>query len=339
MMRMAISPRFHARSFFIPEDFCQYTEPVEFEEFEAVEKVRGSPKKQGSGARAVATRAGQVIGIGPTGCQVLSGEEALHCKPKAGLAVGDYVDFDELGTVRRIRSRRTTLSRPDPNNPRLERVIAANMDVVVMVVSIRSPPLRPGLIDRYLIAIQKGKAEPVLCVNKTDLVESEAEYAPLEPYRGLGVRTFLVSTKRDEGIAELRAALANQLAVFVGHSGVGKSSLINALKPDAGAVIGKISAVWNRGRHTTSGSTMYQMADGLRMIDTPGVREFGLWKLTADELAGHFHDFDGPRARCQFANCTHTHEPVCGVRDAVEAGEVPHARYETYLRIRQTIEE
>jgi len=312
---------------------------VEFEEFEEVEKVRGGPKKQTPSARAVSTKAGQVIGIGPTGCRVLSGEDALQCKPKAGLAVGDFVDVDEQGNIRCLRPRRTTLSRPDPNNPRLERVIAANMDVVVMVVSIRSPPLRPGLIDRYLIAIQKGKAEPVLCVNKVDLVESEDEYAPLEPYRGLGIRTFLVSTRRDEGIAELRAALANRLAVFVGHSGVGKSSLINALKPDAGAVTGKISAIWNRGRHTTTGSTMYQMADGLRMIDTPGVREFGLWKLTADELAGHFHDFDAPRAQCQFANCTHTHEPVCGVREAVEEGEVPRARYETYLRIRQTIED
>src|SRR6202035_4870020 len=149
----------------------------------------------------------------------------------------------------------------------------------------------------------------------------ESEYTPLDPYRGLGIRTFRVSTKREEGIAELRAALANQLAVFVGHSGVGKSSLTNALKPDAGAVTGNISTVWNRGRHTTTGSTMYQMADGLRIIDTPGVREFGLWKLTADELAGHFHDFDEARTGCQFTNCTHTHEPICGVRDAVKEGE------------------
>jgi ribosome biogenesis GTPase len=311
---------------------------VEFEEFEEVEKVRGGPKKQGSEARAVAIRAGQVIGIGLTGCRVVSGEQAVQCRPKSGLAVGDFVDLDDAGNVRRIHTRSTTLSRPDPNNPRLERVIAANMDVVVMVVSIRSPPLRPGLIDRYLIGIQKGGAEPVLCINKVDLVENESEFSLLEPYRSLGLRTFRVSTKKDEGIMELRAALANQLAVFVGHSGVGKSSLTNALKPDAGAVTGKVSAVWNRGRHTTTGSTMYEMADGLRIIDTPGVREFGLWKLSPDELAGHFHDFDIARAGCQFGDCTHTHEPICGVREAVKEGTVPKARYETYLRIRQTIE-
>src|SRR5260370_40811609 len=143
----------------------------------------------------VATRTGQVIGIGPTGCRVLSGDDAVVYKPKTGLAVGDFVDVDDAGNVRNIHPRNTTLSRPDPNNPRLERVIAANMDIVVMVVSIQSPPLLPGLIDRYLIGIQKGGAEPVLCVNKVDLVASEAEFAPLKPYRGLGLRTFLVSTK------------------------------------------------------------------------------------------------------------------------------------------------
>ena len=109
---------------------------MEFEEFEDVEKVRGGPKKQGSGARAVATKTGQVIGIGPTGCRVLSGDDAIQCKPKAGLAVGDFVDLDEAGNVRNIHPRKTTLPRPDPNNPRLERVIAANMDIVAMVVSI-----------------------------------------------------------------------------------------------------------------------------------------------------------------------------------------------------------
>ncbi len=310
---------------------------MEFEEFEEVEKIRGGPKKQAPGGRTIPTRQGQVIGIGPTGCRILSNDEGLPCKPKAGLAVGDFVDFDETGNIRQIHPRRTTLSRPDPTNPRLERVIAANMDIVVMVVSIRNPELRPGLIDRYLIGIQKGGAEPVLCVNKCDLVQSESEYAPLEPYRNLGLRTFRVSTKQEIGIPELRAALANQLAVFVGHSGVGKSSLTNALKPDAGAVTGKISAIWNRGKHTTTGSTMYQMANGLRIIDTPGVREFGLWKLTPQELAGHFHDFDAASVHCQFADCTHTHEPVCGVREAVEDGAIPIARYETYLRIRQTL--
>jgi ribosome biogenesis GTPase len=247
------------------------------------------------------------------------------------------VDVDEQGNIRVVQPRRSTLSRPDPNNPRIERVIAANMDVVVMVVSLRSPDLRPGLIDRYLIAIQKGGAEPVLCVNKVDLVEREEEFNALEPYRSIGLRIFRVSTKKNLGLAEFRAALAGKLAVFVGHSGVGKSSLTNALKPGAGAITGRISQMWNKGRHTTTGSTMYQLVDGLRIIDTPGVREFGLWKLTPGELAGYFREFDEPGNQCQFTDCTHTHEPVCGVRDAVENAALSRVRYETYLRIRQTL--
>ncbi len=310
---------------------------MEFEEFEEVEKVRGGPKKQ-SPERVVPTKAGQVIGIGPTGCRVLCGDEAIACKPKAGLTVGDFVDLDDQGNVRSVQPRKTTLSRPDPNNPRIERVIAANIDVVLMVVSIRSPALRPGLIDRYLIAIEKGGAEPVLCINKADLIESDDDLEPLEPYKEIGLRMYPVSTKQGEGLAELRAELAGKLAVFVGHSGVGKSSLTNALKPDAGAITGKISKVWNTGRHTTTSSTMYLLADGLRIIDTPGVREFGLWKLTQAELVHSFHEFDEPSRECQFTDCTHTHEPVCGVREALEAGTISVARYETYLRIRESLD-
>jgi ribosome biogenesis GTPase len=314
----------------------QYTEPVEFEEFEEVEKIRGKPRKTG-GIRNIATKPGQVIGIGPTGCRVVLGEEVLACKPKAGLAVGDFVDLDDLGNVRNIHPRRTTLSRPDPTNPHLERVIAANMDVVLMVVTIRSPEFRPGLIDRYLIAIEKGRAQPVLCVNKVDLVPSPDEFSVLQPYRDLGLQIIFLSTKTGEGLMELRSTLAGKLAVFVGHSGVGKSSLTNALKPEAKAVTSHISQYYQKGRHITTGSTMYQLADGLRLIDTPGVREFGLWKLTPAELASYFHDFDEPAKGCQFANCTHSHEPVCGVREALEEGRLSVQRYETYLRIRETI--
>lgn len=309
---------------------------MEFEEFEEIEKVRGKPKKTG-GIRAIATRAGQVIGIGPTGCRVLLNEEAVACKPKSGLAVGDQVDLDDLGNIRTIHPRRTTLSRPDPTNPHIERIIAANIDAVLMVVTIRSPDFRPGLIDRYLIAIEKGRAQPILCVNKIDLVPSPDEFSVLDPYRNLNIPIIQLSTRTGEGLVELRAALAGKLAVFVGHSGVGKSSLTNALKPEAKAITSHISQYYQKGRHITTGSTMYQLADGLRLIDTPGVREFGLWQLSPAELAGHFHDFDEASKLCQFANCTHTHEPVCGVRDAVNEGTIALQRYETYLRIRETL--
>jgi ribosome biogenesis GTPase len=131
--------------------------------------------------------------------------------------------------------------------------------------------------------------------------------------------------------------LAGKLAVLVGHSGVGKSSLMNKLKPDANAATGEISRLYQKGQHTTTASTMYTMRDGIRVIDTPGVREFGLWDLTAAEVERHFHDFDAYRSKCQFANCAHTHEPVCGVKDALESGGISRARYECYLRLREEV--
>ncbi|MCU1258871.1 MAG: rsgA [Bryobacterales bacterium] len=315
---------------------------MEAEDWEEEEKVRSAPRgasKTGAAkGRIQATREGQITAIGPRGCEVVpTGGNPLACKPKSGLAVGDRVMFDETGTIRRVLPRETTLSRPDPMNPRLERVIAANVDVVVMVAAIRAPVLRPGLIDRYLIAIEKGGSEALLCITKIDKMESVEELGQVEPYRRLGIRVFPVSMKTGEGVEELRGALAGKLAVLVGHSGVGKSSLMNRLKPDANAATGEISRLYQKGQHTTTASTMYTMRDGIRVIDTPGVREFGLWDLTAAEVERHFHDFDAFRPECQFADCSHTHEPVCGVRKALGRGVIAQARYECYLRLREEV--
>lgn len=312
---------------------------MDAEDYEEIEKVRGGPRKSGAAkAPAHVTREGQITAIGPRGCEVVpEGGEAIACKPKSGLAVGDRVEFDETGVVRRVLPRLTTLSRPDPMNPRLERVIAANIDVVVMVAAIRAPVLRPGLIDRYLIAIEKGGSEPLLCITKIDKMESAAELEQVDPYVRLGIRVFPVSMKTGEGVEALRGALAGKLAVLVGHSGVGKSSLMNRLKPDANAATGEISRLYQKGQHTTTASTMYTMRDGIRVIDTPGVREFGLWDLTAAEVERHFHDFDEYRRACQFADCAHTHEPVCGVKTALENGAIARARYECYLRLREEV--
>ena len=338
-MRIAISPRLRARSFFIQDLIASILSEVPAEDYEEDEPVRGPWKKRTATEKAaVETRTAQISFIGPRGCQGLVADETVYVKPQSSIAIGDRVEIDSTGTIRTVLPRDTTLSRPDPLNHRNERVIAANVDLVVIVAAMRAPDLRPGLIDRYLIAIEKGGAEVVLCLTKIDRVENDAEFRVLDPYRALEIPIYPVSNKTGAGVEALLTALAGKLAVLVGHSGVGKSSLMNAFAPDTNAATGEISKLYQKGRHTTTSSTMYRLARGIRIIDTPGVREFGLWDITVAEVERTFHDFDAYRGACQFKDCSHTHEPICGVRDALGEGKIPEQRYAAYLRIRDDVE-
>jgi ribosome biogenesis GTPase len=266
----------------------------------------------------------------------------IAARQKSALAVGDRVVVGEESGAWRLQEvlpRRTVLSRPDPMNPRRQRLIAANIDIVVHVVSIRKPPLRPRLIDRYLIAIQRGGAQPMLCVNKIDLAEDRAaELAPLAPYAGIGVPVMACSTKTGEGIDALRAALQGKTAVLVGHSGVGKSSILNALDARLDLATGDLHRR-GTGRHTTSASTLHDLGDSTYLIDTPGVREFGLWDLDRASLRDYFPEFAEAGEWCRFNDCTHVHEPSCEVRRRVESGELNAARYDTYLRLAEDLEQ
>jgi ribosome biogenesis GTPase len=255
------------------------------------------------------------------------------------LAVGDRV-VAAGDTIERVLPRRTVLSRPDPHNPNLQRVVAANIDVVIHVVSVKTPPLRPRLIDRYLIAIQRGGAAPVLCVNKVDLLEQEEldeELSRLEPYHRIGIPIVLCSTKTGQGLDTLRDLAAGRTSVLVGHSGVGKSSILNALDERLELATGGLHRR-GTGRHTTSSSTLHDFGDGTYLIDTPGVREFGLWDLDLPTLASYFPEFDEVSDGCRFNDCTHTHEPGCAVKAAVEEGTLSADRYETFLRLADDID-
>jgi len=275
----------------------------------------------------------QVVSVSSGRCHVISDGRLFSCRNQLPVAPGDIVALVEGQRVKRILPRRTFLSRPDPGNPRLEKVIAANMDVVVVVVAVADPPLRPGLIDRYLIAIERGGADAAICVNKCELGTRDAIEQVMHPYRALPAPIVVCSAQSGEGIDDLRAIISGKLCVFVGHSGVGKSSLLNALLPGAGAATGGVGSGTGKGRHTTTRSQIYDLSGGARVIDTPGVREFGLWKLDPAEVRLYFHDFDEAAGSCRFSDCTHLHEPDCMVRAQVEAGLIAPSRYQRYKSI------
>ncbi|HEX7190669.1 MAG TPA: ribosome small subunit-dependent GTPase A [Thermoanaerobaculia bacterium] len=283
-----------------------------------------------------------VMSVTGANCRVFRDGEEVDCnvpphiamRRGSALAAGDRVILSG-DTVETVLPRQSVLARPDPINKHLQRMIAANIDVVVHVVSVKSPPLRPRLIDRYLIAIQRGGAQPVLCVNKIDLLseeEREEELAKLAPYRDLDVPVIAVSTMSGEGLDALRREVEGKMAALVGHSGVGKSSILNAIDERLHLATGGLHRR-GTGRHTTTRATLYDFGAGTYLIDTPGIREFGLWDLDRESLRDYFPEFIEPSEWCRFTNCTHVHEPDCEVKRRIGAGELNRARYETYVRL------
>jgi len=295
----------------------------------------------------MAESTGIVISVGSRRCRLFVDGNESDClipseiarRQRSEIAVGDRVRAapSDHGPWRllNVLPRRSVLSRPDPSRPHLQRLIAANIDLVVHVVSIKSPPLRPGLIDRVLIAVQRGGARPAICVNKIDLIaphERPSALEPLRSYSDLHVPVTVCSTRSGEGIDALRELIEGKTCAFVGHSGVGKSSILNALDARLSLATGALHKR-GTGRHTTTASTLHDLGNDTLVIDTPGVRQFGLWDLSAEELRQSFPEFEEAAEWCRFNDCTHLHEPSCEVKRRVERGEIDRARYETYVRM------
>ena len=258
------------------------------------------------------------------------------------VAVGDAVVLYSLPgsgwLLTEVRERRTRLSRPGPDaRDHLDIVVASNIDVLVIVVSVDRPRFHPRFVDRFLVTAQLGGVEAVLFLNKCDLLPP-GEQPDLATYERLGVRVVRGSATSGEGIDELRRILTGRWSAFAGNSGVGKSTLIAALCPEESIGVGEVREKDGRGRHTTTRATIYGLPGGGRIVDTPGIRELALHRLTVPELGLYFTEFEPLFGRCRFNDCIHVHEPGCAVRAAVEAGTIDADRYASYVRILETLE-
>ncbi|HTP58709.1 MAG TPA: ribosome small subunit-dependent GTPase A, partial [Spirochaetia bacterium] len=231
-----------------------------------------------------------------------------------------------------IRPRKTSLTRWNKKG-RAPQVLAANADLAVCIASPSSPPFRPRFIDRLIVAAEAGKLTPVIVLNKTDLPGAPEVQERLEHYRMMGYTVHSCSAMTGQGIAELLQILKGATAVFVGQSGVGKSSLLNALSPELLLKVGEVSQKHDRGSHTTNFSSLLLLDGGLRVIDTPGIRELELADILPDEVGFHFRDFIPHMENCEFQPCLHAGEPGCSVMRAVENGQIHPDRYESYVRI------
>jgi ribosome biogenesis GTPase len=254
-----------------------------------------------------------------------------------GLVTGDRVvwcEGDPMGVVVAQMERHSVLSRPDPYGKL--KPVAANIDQILLVIAPLPEP-HANLIDRYLVAAEVVGIEPVILLNKTDLLVGDpglqsAMDELLSIYPTLGYRIIRTSIK-DSGLEELHSALRERTSVFVGQSGVGKSSLVNVLLPDADIRVGALSENTQKGTHTTTTAQLLHLECGGTLIDSPGIREFGLWHMSREQVEQGFREFRPFLGTCKFRDCQHEHEPECAILAAVESGAISEQRLDNYRRI------
>jgi len=262
------------------------------------------------------------------------------------IAVGDDVIIEATErheyVIQEILERHNYIIRQSPRNKHQRHIIASNIDLALLIVTISQPRTSLGFIDRFIAAAASFHIPVKIIINKIDLIK-EKEMEQLEymqiVYNRLGYDVICSSTITNEGIEQIRAVLANKTTLVAGHSGVGKSTLLNVLQPELNLKTGKISEKWGKGMHTTTFATMFQLFENTFIIDTPGIKEFMMLQVEPEEVSGYFIDIKQFATNCQFNNCLHQNEPNCSVKDAVENKQIAATRYENYLHIIENIKD
>ncbi len=256
------------------------------------------------------------------------------------IATGDWVRWrltrPGRGVIEEVLPRETQLSRlrPGPGQFPFEHVIVANPDQAILIFAVRAPRPNLRMLDRLLVIAENNELPVVICVNKVDLLDDEDEARHLFGlYEQIGYPVLYTSAHSGQGIGGLRERLLDRLSVLSGPSGVGKSSLLNAIQPELGLVVREISEITGKGRHTTVGVRLWPLDEGGYVADTPGLREAGFFDIEPEELAWHFVEMRPYLSDCHFSSCTHTHEPGCAVKGAIQTGAISEVRYESYCRL------
>jgi len=254
--------------------------------------------------------------------------------------VGDHVVFDleedNTGYITQIEKRKNYIDRKSTKLSKINHLIAANIDQAFLVVTLKEPRTSLGFIDRFLVACEGFRIPVCIVFNKMDIY-SHKEIQLIEElsnlYQSIGYNVIVTSVERNEGFNMIKEMMHDKVSLFSGHSGVGKSAIINATDPDLNLKVGEISKFHSKGKHTTTFAQMFPLSQGGFIIDTPGIKEFGLIQYSKEEIRDYFPEIRVYNNQCRFNNCCHVNEPQCAVKKAVEEGKIPSSRYLNYLAI------